>query len=107
MPALPTMTISDQVAWDRVFGVFHGSAAEYRTWLLNALRDEVQSREADAIREQADNQVRVKLDEVNNMMQPNKVTWSTPRGAKTLSEDVPEETSSRRGAPKPPRGNEE
>lgn len=53
MPTLPTLTINNQQVWDRVYAAFDGDPATYRAWLVARLKDEVQSRELAALREQA------------------------------------------------------
>lgn len=41
MPQLPTITITDQAIWDRLFAAFHGDPLEYKRWLRAQLRMEV------------------------------------------------------------------
>lgn len=53
MPTLPTLTVTDQTLYQRLVAAFHSDPAEYKAWLKNALRDEVQRREAQAIIDQA------------------------------------------------------
>jgi len=90
MPTLPSINITDATTWDRIFAAFNGSATEFKSWQLNALREEVQLREANAIEQDARNRVRTKFNELNTLIDSGKVTWSTPKGAKALKEDKEE-----------------
>jgi hypothetical protein len=54
MPQLPTLTISDQATWDRVYASFHGDPAEYRAWLKEQLMVRVRVFEGQKAMEKAD-----------------------------------------------------
>lgn len=45
MPSTPSLNITNQADWDRVYAAFHGSAAEYKDWLRRVLAEEVVQRE--------------------------------------------------------------
>jgi hypothetical protein len=64
MPSLPTLNIADQVKWDRVFAAFNGSPTEYKAWLREAVRAEVERREVSAISASADAQYQAKAAEL-------------------------------------------
>lgn len=57
MPTLPTLTVNDQTIYDRLVAAFHSDPNEYKTWLKQALANEVQRREASSIISQANAQV--------------------------------------------------
>lgn len=59
MPTLPTITINDTTIWNRVYNAFNGDPANYRQWLIQVIKAEVERRECQAIRDQAE------LDEAN------------------------------------------
>lgn len=91
MPTLPSISITDQAVWDRVFAAFDGSAPEYRNWLVRALREEVQRREAAIVMRQADISIRNKVDQLNTQLAPENVTFTSPRGGNVLKEPPKEE----------------
>jgi hypothetical protein len=68
MPTLPTLTISNQAIWDRVFAAFHGDPAEYKTWLTKVLRAEVERREIAVITSQAEIDVFTKTSDVRSTL---------------------------------------
>lgn len=49
MPNLPTLEVEDAVTWGRLMDAFHGSPEEYKDWLRQAVRNEVQARELAAL----------------------------------------------------------
>lgn len=67
MPALPTLNISDQTIYNRLVAAFNSSPAEYKSWLKQALRDEVISRETRTILAAAESQANARMDELRNI----------------------------------------
>lgn len=68
MPNLPTVSIDDQTKWDRVFAAFNGSAADYKTWLVAAVKDEVMLREAKAIRAKAEADLDANREQIEQLL---------------------------------------
>lgn len=65
---LPGLTINDPVKEARVLAAFNSSPTEYRTWLVQALTNEVIQREVAAIRAEAAEHANSVADEVRQMM---------------------------------------
>jgi hypothetical protein len=64
MPALPTLTITDQAKYDRVVAAFESSPARYKAWLRNALQIEVIRRETRALQDSVNAEMAQKQAEI-------------------------------------------
>lgn len=53
MPNLPTLFVPAGATFDRLMAAFHGSPDEYKEWLREAVRLEMERRELAAIDEQS------------------------------------------------------
>jgi predicted transcriptional regulator len=53
MPTLPTLNITNQAIWDRLFAAFNGDAAEYKEWLKAQLIEKVRQAESQSAGQQA------------------------------------------------------
>lgn len=65
MPNLPGLGIADQAMFERVFSAFNNSPTEFKTWIREALKDEVLRREARLVQQQADVDIESRRNQLN------------------------------------------
>lgn len=68
MPNLPTLSVTNTDTWDRLMAAFNESATDYKTWLREAVRAEVESRELQALQEAAQSTLQARRAELSGFL---------------------------------------